>query len=258
MPFASSLTIKNCEEQTYDAESISESASASSEGEKSTCGGTIYGYTLEFHDTWGAYPVPLALVDAGIKQTISDPIMGYYRITGLLFDKEITITASKIGYTSDTIRHTFTEGDQPYYYCFDLQEKDDHSVKDRVSNNNDKGRIYGYTVSSQDWSWNPISNVLVTTGLQGKSTISDGYYSISGLPLNVPIRVTARKIGYYFDSKTVTLTNEDPEEYLILDLQPFMGKSEAKNIGIMNDLFSLVSLGSNARSYFFSTFTLMS
>ena len=94
-----------------------------------SCGGTIYGHTLESHDTWGAYPVPLALVDAGIKQTISDPIMGYYRITGLPFDQEITITASKKGYDSDTLKHTFTELRPTYYYCFDLQEDEDVTVK---------------------------------------------------------------------------------------------------------------------------------
>ena len=94
-----------------------------------SCGGTIYGYTLESHDTWGAYSVPLALVDAGIKQTISGPIMGYYRITGLPFDQEITITASKKGYDSDTLKHTFTELRPTYYYCFDLQEDEDVTVK---------------------------------------------------------------------------------------------------------------------------------
>lgn len=244
MPLASSLTIKNCEEQTSDVD------------KESTCGGTIYGYTGEHFDTWGSTPVPFALVDAGIKKTISAYPMGHYRITGLPFDQEITITASKKGYDSDTLKHTFTELKPTYYYCFDLQEKEDDSVKEKVPSNNDIGRIYGYTVSSFCWSWNPISNVLVTTGLQGKSTISDGYYSISGLPLNVPIRVTARKLGYYSDTKTVTLTDDDPEEYLILDIQPFMGKT--KNMGRIGDLFSLASLGSNTWSYFFSTFALMS
>ena len=241
MPLASSITIKNCEEQT------------SIVNKESKCGGTIYGYTLESHDTWGAYPVPLALVDAGIKKTISAFPMGYYCITGLPFDQEITIAASKIGYESDTIRYTFTEKKHTYFYSFDLQEKEDDSVREKVSNNNDIARIYGYTVSSHDWSWNPISNVLVTTGLQGKSTISDGYYSISGLPLNVPVRITARKLGYVSDSKTITLTDNEPEEYLILDIQPLMGKT--KNIELINNLFSLTSLGSNTRSDFFSTFS---
>ena len=155
MSLASSITIKSCKEQTSDAESISESVTVSSVDKKSTCGGTLY----------------------------------------------------------------------------------------------------GYTVSSYCWSWNPISNVLVTTGLQGKSTISDGYYSISVLPLNVAIRVTARMSSYYSDSKIVTLTNYDTEEYLILDLQPFMGKLKAKNIRVINNLFSLISMSANARSDFFSAFS---
>ena len=90
-----------------------------------SCGGTIYGYTIESHDTWGAYPIPLALVDAGIKKTISSPL-SYYRITGLPFDQEITITASKKGHHSDTLKHTFTEKKSTYYYCFDLQEKENY------------------------------------------------------------------------------------------------------------------------------------
>jgi len=93
-----------------------------------SCGGTIYGYTIESHDTWGAYPVPLALVDAGVKKTISAPVMGTYQITGLPFDQEITITASKIGYKSDTIRYTFTEEKHTYFYSFDLQEKENYPV----------------------------------------------------------------------------------------------------------------------------------
>jgi len=98
------------------------------ETEDSSCGGTIYGYTIESHDTWGAYPVPFALVDAGIKQTISGPVMGNYRITGLPLNQEITITASKRGYDSDTIKHTFTEGNPEHFYCFDLQEKENYPI----------------------------------------------------------------------------------------------------------------------------------
>lgn len=242
MPLASSITIKNCEEQTSNVD------------KESTCGGTIHGHTLESHDTWGAYPVPLALVDAGIKKTISGFPTGYYCITGLPFDQEITITASKIGYKSDTLRYTFTEKKNTYYYCFDLQEKEDDSVKEKVSNSNGFGRIYGYTVSSFAWSWNPISNVLVTTGLQGKSTISDGYYSISGLPLNVPIKVTARKIGYYSDRKTITLTDEESEKYLILDLQPFMGKSDKKVIDTKDKICTGCIIGGVLSTGFFPEF----
>jgi len=239
MPLASSVTIKNRGEHIYDVD------------KESTCGGILYGYTGDHLDTWGSLPVPFALVDAGVKKTISGYPMGYYKITGLPFNQEITIIASKKGYHSDTLKRTFTEKDPIYYYCFDLKEDGD-SVKEKVSNN-DIGRIYGYTVSSHGWSWNPISTVLVTTGLQGKSTLSDGHYSISGLPLNIPIIITARKLGYYSDSKTVTLTGDDPEEYIILDIQPITIESKAKNAELVKDLFSLISLGSDTWSYFFCT-----
>jgi hypothetical protein len=104
-------------------------------------GGTIFGYTLESHDTWGAYPVPLALVDAGIKQTISGPVMGYYRITGLPFDQEITIYACKKGYDSDILKYTFTELRPTYYYCFDLQGNED--VEKPKLKTSCIGKIYG-------------------------------------------------------------------------------------------------------------------
>jgi hypothetical protein len=125
-------------------------------------GGTIYGYTGEHFDTWGSSPVPFALVDAGIKKTISAFPMGYYRITGLPLNQEITITASKKGYHSDTLKHTFTELRPTYYYCFDLQEDEDDIRFKEKSNfhketliskkGNNNGRIYGYTVSSFAWS----------------------------------------------------------------------------------------------------------
>ena len=172
----------------------------------------------------------------------------------LPIDRTYSVTASAIGYQSETREVTLTSEKPHVIQHFYLKETDeDKAVKQRVILNNDNGRIYGHTVSSFAWSWNPISNVLVTTGLQGKSTVSDGYYSISGLPLNVPIRITARKFGYYSDSKTVTLTNDDHEEYLILDLQQFLGKSKAKNIGLINDLFTLTSFSPNTRSNLFST-----
>lgn len=97
----------------------------------SSCGGTIYGNTGTSY-IWSFSPVPFALVDAEIKKTISAYPMGCYRITGLPFDQEITITASKKGYYSDTLKHTFTEKNPTYYYCFDLQG-DESDIKIRFA-----------------------------------------------------------------------------------------------------------------------------
>jgi hypothetical protein len=117
--------------------------------EDSSYGGTIYGYTGDHFDTWGSTPVPLALVDAGIKKTISGYPMGYYRITGLPFDQEITITASKKGYHSDTLKHTFTEKKSTYYYCFDLKEKENYPVcKQKITG----GLFSLITMGSNTWS----------------------------------------------------------------------------------------------------------
>jgi len=99
-----------------------------------SCGGTIYGYTGDHFDTWGSTPVPLTLIDAEVKKTISGFPMGSYKISGLPFNQEITITASKPGYKSDTIKHTFTELHPTYYYCFDLKKNDDVSVKEKIAN----------------------------------------------------------------------------------------------------------------------------
>ena len=99
--------------------------------EDKSFGGTIYWYTGDHFDTWGSTPVPLVLVDAGVKKTISGFPMGSYRLTGLPLNQEITITASKTGYKSDTLKHTFTDLHPNYYYCFDLKEKDESSQKER-------------------------------------------------------------------------------------------------------------------------------
>ena len=137
------------------------------------------------------------------------------------------------------------EKDRYFYLDQDIDEGVKQRTNEDITNTN-KGRIYGYTVSSYAYYWNPISNVIVTTGIAGKSTISDGSYSISDLPLNTPIKVTARKIGYYSERTTVTLTNDDPEEYLILNLQPVTVKSKEKNIaGNMIDLIRSTFHGLN-------------
>lgn len=66
-----------------------------------------------------------------------------------------------------------------------------------------------------------ISFVKVKVGSKIIRCENDGYYTISGLPLDVPLKITARKFVFYSDCKTITLTDDEPEEYLLLDVKPF-------------------------------------
>ena len=185
-----------------------------------SCGGTIYGHTLESHDTWGAYPVPFALVDAGIKKTISGPLSNY-RITGLPFDQEITITASKKGYYNDTLKHTFTEKRSTYYYCFDLQEDEDDSIDVKtIEGTTSNGKIYGYTYRPMIWSWFPIPFARVRIGLQTKRTDKEGYYEFTNLPVDKTYTIVADAIGYSRNTEKVTLTTRKPEVWQNIGLHP--------------------------------------
>jgi hypothetical protein len=98
------------------------------ETEDSSCGGTLYGSTCTKY-CWSFNPVPLALVDAGVKKTISGFPLGSYELTGLPLNQELTVTASKPGYKSDTIKITLTNEQPSYYYCFDLQKNGDKIQK---------------------------------------------------------------------------------------------------------------------------------
>jgi len=186
-----------------------------------SCGGTIFGYTVESYDTWGSSPVPFALVDAGIKKTISAYPMGYYRITGLPFDQEITITASKKGYCSDTLKHTFTEKRPTYYYCFDLQEKEDDSIKEKnIEETKCLGSIYGNAGTSYGWGFNPVFFAKITAGY--RTTYSSpimGLYRINNLPLGT-YTITGSKKGYDTFTDTVTLTEDRPDKQVFIHLEP--------------------------------------
>ena len=108
--------------------------------------GTIYGYIGSIY-IWGFTPVPFALVDAGMKKTVSAYPLGGYSLNDLPFDQEITVTASKIGYKSDTIKLTLTK-EKTSYYVFDLQEKED----DKKSKEIRKDLLSFATFCSDTWS----------------------------------------------------------------------------------------------------------
>ena len=185
-----------------------------------SCGGTIYGHTLESHDTWGAYPVPFALVDAGIKKTISGPLSNY-RITGLPLNQEITITASKKGYHSDTLKHTFTELKSTYYYCFDLKEDEDDSIKEKnVVETTCLGSIYGSAGTSYGWGFSPVFFAKITA--RCRATYSSpimGSYKISNLPLGT-YTITGSKKGYDTFTDTITLTEDRPDKQVFIHMEP--------------------------------------
>jgi len=186
-----------------------------------SCGGTIWGYTGDHFDTWGSSPVPFALVDAGIKKTISAWPMGYYRITGLPLNQEITITASKKGYHSDTLKHTFTELRPTYYYCFDLKEDEDDSINEKnVVETTCLGSIYGSAGTSYGWGFSPVFFAKITAG--GRATYSSpimGSYKISNLPLGT-YTITGSKKGYDTFTDTITLTEDRPDKQVFVHLEP--------------------------------------
>jgi len=85
------------------------------------------------------------------------------------------------------------------------------------------GIIMGYTQTSYCWSWNPQPLALVRLGSRLKLSGINGFFSFSGLMLGRPYKITAHKFGYYPDSEIVTLTLDNPVEYIYLDLQPVFG-----------------------------------
>jgi len=87
--------------------------------------GKLYGYTATSY-CWSFNPVKFAYVEAiGIKSTISGYI-GKYELSNLPLDQDIIVTASKKGYKSDSIKIKLTNEKPTYYYCFDLQEKENY------------------------------------------------------------------------------------------------------------------------------------
>ncbi len=132
----------------------------------------------------------------------------------------------------------------------------DFNHKSKEIKNN--GKIYGHTVKYSSGSWNPISYVKVKANYKITISAMDGYYTISDLPLNEEIKITASKFGYFSDTKTVTLTDENPEEYILLDVQPIIKNSKGKSIDFLRGLLSSTLFSANTRPNFFSTFTFVS
>ena len=190
------------------------------DNEKSSCGGTIYGYTGDHFDTWGSTPVPLALVDAGVKKTISGFPMGSYRLTDLPLNQELIVTASKSGYKSDTLKVTLTELKPSYYYCFDLKEKEDDSVliKEKTSC---VGTVTGQVVwvtGGYSGAVIPFASVKLDTG-RTKLCNAIGWYMFTGLEFDRTYELTADASGYDSQILSVTLTEENPHQELYFYLE---------------------------------------
>ena len=82
------------------------------------------------------------------------------------------------------------------------------------------GKIYGYTHCSHGvWTWDPIPHAIVRIGLKITRSDSNGYYEITGLPLNRTYRVVANHLCYIRKVEKVTLTTEKPEKNLYIDME---------------------------------------
>jgi len=82
------------------------------------------------------------------------------------------------------------------------------------------GTIYGNTHMSYCWSWCPVPFAIVTAGCRKTISTINGFYIISGLPLEKTYNLIGSKKGYHNDSEMITLTREEPVKKVLLDLQP--------------------------------------
>ena len=191
--------------------------------------GSIYGHTGISY-IWGFSPVRFAKVEAGDKTTISGPFMGEYKIRGLPLGN-YTVTGSKKGYITYTTTVTLTE-DRPDKQAFiDLQptettstEKNEYS--DILFFNNEKidpfkslkfGLIYGNTVWAVNWSGGPLKfTSIVAIGEKYHRTKLSGFLGFYFLivPLYNQINITASKIGYETETKSLTLTEKNRFKYV--------------------------------------------
>jgi len=96
---------------------------------KTTSSGTIYGNTGTSL-IWGFTPVPFATVTAGFKCTTSLYPMGSYRISGLPLNQQITVTATKRGFTEYTTTVVLTENNPTKQVFLDIK-RDGEDVKSK-------------------------------------------------------------------------------------------------------------------------------
>ncbi|MBU1940993.1 MAG: carboxypeptidase-like regulatory domain-containing protein [Candidatus Thermoplasmatota archaeon] len=75
------------------------------------------------------------------------------------------------------------------------------------------GNIRGFVyIENGKWPMTPIPFVTIQAGSRTTMTGMFGYYAIIGLPLGT-FEVTVSKPGYAKQSKTVTLTQENPDAW---------------------------------------------
>ena len=99
-------------------------------------------------------------------------------------------------------------------------------LKDNLKNSEKTeniGKIYGQTLwYPGDWTGGSLSNVIVRIGLRITRSDSNGYFEISGLPINRRYRVVAYHLGYMRTVEKVTLTSEKPEKMIYIHMELFI------------------------------------
>ena len=110
-------------------------------------------------------------------------------------------------------------------------------LKDNIRNSEKTeyiGKIYGYTYCSDViWGWIPIPHAIVIIGLHITKSDSNGYYEITGLPINRTYMVVATHLWYIRTVEKVTLTSEKPEKELNIGMQSLLDF-------IFNDILDLI------------------
>jgi len=98
-----------------------------------------------------------------------------------------------------------------------------HFGKENIKNSEKTeylGKIYGYTHCYYGlWTFDPLAHVVVRIGLKITRSNSNGYYEITGLPLNRTYTVIANHLCYIRSVEKVTLTAEKPEKELYIDME---------------------------------------
>jgi len=227
--------------------------------EKNQNAGKITGLISVYTSSW-KIPEPLS----GMKITVdgrhdySDEL-GQFEINNLALNKNYEVVFS-YGLKTVRTKDVYLSTDDPDCYL-----PEDFAIRD-LSKTKEKttagiGEIYGHTGTSHIWGFTPVPFATVTAGF--KCTISAyplGYYSIKGLPLNQKITITATKRGHTEFTTTVVLTENNPSKQVFLDIERDGEGIKSKNIQreMRIDLFSLISLCSNARSNLFSTASFVS
>ena len=219
--------------------------------EEKECLGSIWGNTGIGY-IWGFSPVRFVKVEAGGKSTISGPFMGEYRIRNLPLGT-YTVTGTKKGYETFTDTVTLSEKHHDKQVFVNLQPID-VDVKKRktislikninnielpkITNFEDEklsielekngyGIILGTTMWQKGWCMGELPGVKITAYGEGvprikKSNMLAHFKFI--LPLDKTYTITGTKKGYEADSKSVTLSSDQPIQFVDLVLKA-LGKN---------------------------------